>query len=429
MSEHLSSQMVERYRQRLMSPAELLDFDDHIVCCGVCRQRLFNTVHLQAEASSLRLELNSLPDVLAQHPDYFDFAAFVDDRLDTADREILKSHIEMCEDCAEELRDLLAFKASLANVPEELCSVEPSQAKRPHQWRFPRTRFAGAFAMSLVFIGISAAVWLVLRSDATRKTETVKSGPAAPDEKSGSPEFFASPTLPKKSPRDITVALKDGGGRVTLDKDGNLAGLESLPFTYQAAVKTVLTRQRVETSRALSAVLGRSETLMGTPETVVSFAIRTPVGTVVRSDRPVFRWTSLNGATSYTVEIYDSNFRKVATSPSLSTGEWTVVQGLKRGEIYSWQVKAVRAGVEITSPTAPAPQARFKVLEQRRANELNRAQKEYGRSHLTLGALYSRDGLVEEAEREFRALVKANPNSSVARKLLRDVLSARRGIR
>jgi hypothetical protein len=32
--------------------------------------------------------------------------------------------------------------------------------------------------------------------------------------------------------------------------------------------------------------------------------------------------------------------------------------------------------------------------------------------------LYARDGLLDEAEREFRALQKVNPNSAIARQLL-----------
>jgi hypothetical protein len=47
------------------------------------------------------------------------------------------------------------------------------------------------------------------------------------------------------------------------------------------------------------------------------------------------------------------------------------------------------------------------------------------RSHLALGIFYARAGMVEEAERELTALVRQNPKSQVARKLLRSVESWR----
>jgi hypothetical protein len=42
-----------------------------------------------------------------------------------------------------------------------------------------------------------------------------------------------------------------------------------------------------------------------------------------------------------------------------------------------------------------------------------------------MGVIYAEAGLLGEAEREFTALLKANPQSSNARKLLQGVRSAR----
>jgi hypothetical protein len=61
------------------------------------------------------------------------------------------------------------------------------------------------------------------------------------------------------------------------------------------------------------------------------------------------------------------------------------------------------------------------VLEQSKAGELERMRRAYPNSHLVLGTLYAKAGLLAEAEREFRALVAANPQSPIAQKLLRDV--------
>ena len=150
-----------------------------------------------------------------------------------------------------------------------------------------------------------------------------------------------------------------------------------------------------------------------------------PTGKVVQSDRPTFVWSPLADATGYVVEVYDEAFNLVATSPQLTANSWTS-QPLKRGRIYSWQVKAVKDGQESRSPRPPAPQAKFRVLDAASVNELQQARQTYSSSHLVLGLLYARAGLLDEAEKEFRALQKANPDSALARRLLSQVRTLRR---
>jgi hypothetical protein len=153
------------------------------------------------------------------------------------------------------------------------------------------------------------------------------------------------------------------------------------------------------------------------------FSVLEPTGIVLLRDRPAFRWSEMAGATGYVVEVYDDQFKLAASSPQLTNRSWTIPQPLLRGKIYSWQVKAMKDGQEVTSPRPPAPQAKFRVLDQSKANELARAKRAYSSSHLTLGLLYADAGLLKEAEQEFRLLQRANPNSPLARTLLRQVQS------
>jgi hypothetical protein len=92
-------------------------------------------------------------------------------------------------------------------------------------------------------------------------------------------------------------------------------------------------------------------------------------------------------------------------------------------------VSARRGGEEITSPAPPAPEARFKVLGRAGLEELSAAERAGSSSHLLRGVLYARAGLLDEAEREFSALLRDNPHSPVARKLLRNVRQLRRPAR
>jgi hypothetical protein len=431
MSEHLSGEMLETYRRRSLSTAELLEAHDHIDVCNICRRRLFNVEQVTAEASNLRITINDLADLVPEHPDFEVLAAYVDDRLDATDREILRSHIELCHGCAEELRDLLGFKAAVANATEQPAvtkTADSTTTKLLASWRlfqqWSQPQLAGTFAVSFVLVAM--VMWIALRSDSSHETEIVKSGPTAPAAEIADSQVLSAPGQVDSTKKEITVALNDGVGKVAIDKGGRITGLEALPAIYRETVRTVLTNQAAQPSRAVADLVGKSEVLMGTEETSLSFSLNTPVGAVVSTNRPLFRWEYLRGATSYTVQIFDSDFRKVVTSPSLSTPEWRIENSLESGKIYSWQVIAVSGeGAEITSPTAPAPEAKFKVLEQAKVNNLRRVRQDYGRCHLTMGVLYSREGLLEDAEREFRALLREKPRSSLARKLLREVLTAR----
>ena len=116
--------------------------------------------------------------------------------------------------------------------------------------------------------------------------------------------------------------------------------------------------------------------------------------------------------------VYDDKFDEVASSPELHSPKWTPNALLKRGAVYQWQVTAIRNGEEIKSPVRPAPEAKFKIADQASVNAIEKARR--SNSHLLLGITYANAGLIDEAEREFQALLKNNPNSDVARKLLRE---------
>src|SRR5262249_54086625 len=108
-----------------------------------------------------------------------------------------------------------------------------------------------------------------------------------------------------------------------------------------------------------------------------------------------------------------------------SSTTWRGPVRLKSGQTYSWEVTALKDGEEITAPTAPAPRARFKVLPSAEFKQLIEARGREPRSHLALGIICAGMGLGNEAEAEFNALVRQNPDSALARRLLAEVKSWR----
>ena len=164
---------------------------------------------------------------------------------------------------------------------------------------------------------------------------------------------------------------------------------------------------------------------MGTTKTGQPFHLSSPVGFVVLETRPTFSWTVLDGASAYVVDVFDSESNRVASSGEINLTTWSPSKDLGRQRTYIWQVTAIKDGKEMTVPAAPAAQAKFKILGRSAVEEIKNAKSKYARSHLVLGGIYARAGLLGEAEREFRLLVSANGDSSIAHKLLQSVQSLR----
>lgn len=239
----------------------------------------------------------------------------------------------------------------------------------------------------------------------------------------------STPGVAAPDARGLRVALNDGGGgRVVFDSGGDLRGLETLSPDARGAVRRSLATRRVETPRALDGLARGAAGVLMSGATApgaqggVPFALVGPVGKVVREDRPVLRWRALAGAVSYRAAVVDANFQAVAESGPMPATEWTPPAALRRGQTYYWQVTATLADdTRITSPSSPAPQAKFRVLEADAGEELRRLEQSAPDSHLARGVLYARAGLLDEAESEFRQLIALNPRSPLARKLLRSV--------
>jgi anti-sigma factor RsiW len=463
MSEHFSTKQVELYLKREMAPAELLAADDHLAACTACREKLVHARQPEALLTSIRGALKAEARQAPKHLAYEQLAAYVDDEMGEVEREIVDSHLAVCAVCKEEMRDLFAFRETLSQAPGAASTVPASQTFLGRflssvrlAFRPGRLQLAGGLA-ALALIALGITLWIVWKSTANKpgSQEIVKTQPSpvmaetpappAPtpsalpqqEQQENANAVNPSPTPQRVAPpvnraprinapeleKETVVALNDGGRRLTLDSQGHIEGLDNLSPSEQRAVREALLRGSVEASSELAGLGARADgTLMGAPgNSSPSFVLRGPVGVVVRTETPTFRWNALPGATEYTVKVFDSGFNKVMTSGPVSKTEWTAPRPLPRDGVYAWQVTALVEGKEIQAPLPPAPEARFRVLGRAQEEGLKRAEKLYARSHLTLGVLYSRAGLLDEAEKEFRALLAANPNSQVAQKLLRNI--------
>ena len=456
MSEHLTDEQLGRYRAGEMSPAELLRLDEHFADCASCRGRVRTGEQLVASFGALAADFGLANASPGAHVSYEQLAGLVDGRLDGAASGLVNNHLRACATCAEEARSLSAFRDSLTTAEVATkgaahASVGPLYGRLRNLFAFPRPAAAwglAAAALLLVAVGtawLGRSYWRARTAPETAHV-TPKSSPerassgGVDDAKNVGGEAqtgtattsvppLATPSPGADTAARATVTLRDGGGSITLNSDGELKGVGWLSPSQASAVKDALSNGRVATPEALAGPrVGRDTLLGGSPKTggLKTFALASPVGAVVASPRPRFAWQTLAGAERYVVDVYDETFRKVATSGDVSGTEWTPTSDLKRGAVYSWEVTAYTVDGSARAPAPPAPEARFRVLDESRASELKRAERAAPRSHLALGVLYARAGLLDEAEREFQLLTAANPRSAAARRLLRDVRARKR---
>lgn len=404
---HLTQQQIEGFRRRTLSPDELITVAEHLGGCDSCRAALLPAAAQQSRVAAFGESF--LSD--AAHLEYEQISGLMDDKLTPQERAAALSHLAFCAACANEVKDLAAFKASLAPAREPAAiAAAPGLWQRlaaflwPSESVWPRLATAG-LAVLLLLVGM--VWWRSRRAPAEEITRVTPTPTASMPPATPAPASLATPT-PAATPHSRPMPPA---------ATGELAGLEA---DQEQFVKQALAAQRLELPPDLAKLTGRRGMLAGDLTEGAPFGLLGPVGEVVLDNRPAFRWQPLAGAESYVVTIYDRRFERVAVSPPLTGTAWRPAVPLPRGAVYSWQVTARKGGQNVITPVAPAPEARFKVLDAKQAAALARLRQR-GASPLARGLLYARAGLLREAAAEFQAQLKLTPGSAVVKKFLRDL--------
>ena len=415
---HPTRQELDEYCRRALSPDSFLSVHRHVATCAHCAAQCSSPQQLERDLTDLHSALLSPPDDTPYHLSAAEATAYVQGTLAEIDREIAESHLETCTKCLSEVQ---SRKTAHVIKPKRL-----RIAKGWQPWRVAAVVFCGAVLIVL-------AIWLLLRFRPAEQRQEA-AWPASETTPNSSPQVQAPDDLPNQTPpaaeqavpdAQFPVVLNDAGGKVTLDKQDTLGGLERLPSRVQQRIRAALQAGKLDHSSAMAQLASRPSALLSQSGNGLPFRLVGPLGEVVRTQQPTFRWRALAGAQSYKVIVTDGDLNEVATSPPLNTTEWRITKPLKDGGIYSWQVTAMKDGVAITSPVMPAPQAKFKVIDRATLETLRHSERAYPDSHLTRGVLYADAGLFDEAEQELRLLVQHNPHTSVARKLLHSVQAMR----
>jgi anti-sigma factor RsiW len=326
---HLTESQIEDYGRRSLSAAELLSVSDHLSTCEQCRGRVEKALDSDAAFFAMRAEVfeTPAPDEVPIHLTVDQIAEFVDGMSSGGELQAINDHLTRCAQCDLAVMDLRAFKNQVApsldreHHPRPAGRTSESWGQRllaflPQPFQRSPLAFGSALAMLLLVL----AGWLVWRS---RQKETNREVAVVP---ASSTTAQVTPVVPLASPIPeaeivapaVVARLTDGKGTVELDREGKLTGLDELPPAYQRMVKETLNNQRLPRSPLLASLNRAGSSLMSGDKQGHTFSVSAPVGKVVAEDRPVFHWTSLEGATSYVIEVFDEKFNLVVASPSLT---------------------------------------------------------------------------------------------------------------
>ena len=454
---HLTERQVEAYRRRGLAAGERSACDRHLAACDPCLRRVIDAAHSHVAFTALAESLLPAAGEEPFHLSPEELRRYAAGGLDQADRVIFESHLEDCAECEDEARRLVLIGSGKTTQQRgERARYSPKtvwERFKDSAWRQPSLRpaYAGGVALACVCV-LLGILWIQSRFSGGRNPSapsqtagnakdqnqpvTPATGgrsehqpPAEPaggndkplDAKAANGSPAASPQEQTRTAPETLVSLVDGSRRVTLDARGDLSGLEGLDPSTRGEVVKALSGAGLKRPDSLGSLAAPPINLLDQSSRASTFSLLGPAGVVIVDDRPTLRWRPLGGASSYKVAVFDSNFNLVTRSEPQTATRWSPPRPLRRGEIYFWEVTALKDGQEITSPVAPAPRAQFRIADAEKLEEINRVKSTRPDSHLVLGILYARAGLLEDAEREFQLLANANPRSQVAGRLLRRV--------
>ena len=389
MSEHPDTHELDLFMAHKLAPNEVLRVATHIGTCLSCRERISHAKRRAAQA-------------IEPHLDYASLAAYVDETLAVAEREIVVQHLSVCPSCAREAQELTSFREDLThpnNFPNRDAGLFLGMPRRI------------AWATAALLITITAAVLLLLLWQRGKAPEITNNN------NNSTPEVVKNSNGNRPEIIDNRPNAPDNGNVNANVPVGDAA-------LYATVIKRALETQSIDPAPALLELAGRPSTLMG-KAAGETFTLLQPVGTVTLNNRPTFQWQPLNGATSYQVHVLDTAFKVVAESGLITATSWSPPTPLDRGVVYLWQVSAVKGGEVVSAPAAPRPEARFKILSGSKMREVQRAVKAQGDSPLALGIIYAHNGLLDDAEQEFQNALNRTQESATARKLLQNLSALR----
>jgi hypothetical protein len=392
---HPDRETLQAFREHRLSGPDVVSVALHVGRCSACA-----APHAaDGEAALLALVSRNREEHLSD----VELDLLVDERVDDPAYRLLSRHAAGCAMCRAELEDLRRFAADDEVVPfraPHAPVVADFRRDRGTPWRWLAAAAAILIVLSITFVALR-------RGPATREIASAPNPAPSPQPQS----------IEKHDPAPL-ASLADDSGRVELRADGTLAGVAAASPADADSARAVLSGRALAIPAFITAMPGA---VRGTTAEAAPIRALEPFRSAVRDARPRFAWTPVRNARSYRVAVYDADYEEIASSAPIPLTSWRPSKPLPTGADLTWQVVAETPDGELSSAGSDRAEAVFHVLSASETKELSRDEALYRDSHLLRGVLYSRLGLLHDAEREFRRLASLNPGSPIATKLVASV--------
>jgi hypothetical protein len=355
MPEHINEQQLKGYRDRTLSFSEQVEVDAHLGGCPPCR----NALAALADSAPMMSVVSGIDQSRFQHLSYEQMDDWVEDRLDTADRELVMAHIGACAPCARQLIHYQEYAGAMA-APIRHVAPEPTTAMAVKQ----KVSFWAFLKQPHYALGAAALLAFFIITPLTRRSI---------------PEQNGAVLAPTSTAIDSTIPAPGGA---LIEEAMSASELDALPDSLRAGAKETIANP--EGAPRPAALKG----LEPLGDTVLEF----PYAEVVAETQPSMRWKPFGD--NYTVSLYDARHALVSSSGTLRATQWMPPSLLTRDRVYSWEVDS--AGQK--------HRGMFRVLSQDQLSELEKVRAEHGSSHLVMGAMSEQLGLLTQARHEFEAM-------------------------
>jgi hypothetical protein len=151
---HVTGAEIDQFQRRQLSGDALLAFTDHLAGCDECRRRVLAASGVAAASQSLHEVIGVSGD---EHVEEAEIQLFVDGSLGSERRREISAHLDRCQSCAEEVRDLEVFAAKFGRSDRSLswwtyglaaAAVLVLGVGLAWQWRAQPTILAGLEALA-----------------------------------------------------------------------------------------------------------------------------------------------------------------------------------------------------------------------------------------------------------------------------------------
>lgn len=411
---HSSVEEIREYLARRLPVAEFGRVSEHVHSCDACYADLL--VELEKRLPIV-IDFDELGGLQGWHLEGDELASYLAGSMDEVDLECARFHLEDCESCRAKV---VEAKGRVISFPRytgdrkgwRIWKAGALSASYSNPWRLA--------AAAILIATILLIVWTLLRPR-TQRSEFA--GPVDPEiatpKQTDREKSVTQPNEHKEPETNRNDTIREPGHKTTIAHSGAHSVPSRDPAFEQALIaKDLVMPSAIEILDRRTAVVVRGENT-----SAKSFDLISPFGTLISAERPTFSWAALDGASSYSVSVYDSALHLVGTSEQLASTSWTIRNRLRSGVIYTWIVTALRDDREIVAPAAPA-RAEFKVISRAELTRVNQkvASTE---SHAARGVLYAEAGLLDDAEREFQSHLSGIPGDDRVKRLLDTVRSWR----